>query len=872
MGKDSGVTASELADRLGLSRANVSSDLNRLCEEGSAVKNGTKPVYYSISAAVVKEPEKQFDIFLRENPSLFPCGELAKAAVLYPPRGMHILLFGETGVGKSMFARMIFDYALDLGRIERENSFVAFNCADYANNPQLLVGQIFGVTRGAYTGADSDRPGLLERADGGILFLDEVHRLPPEGQEMLFSYIDNGQYHRLGETGTGRSASVMLVCATTEDPESALLRAFVRRIPMQIKIPSLRERGSGERLKLISRFFTGEFHRLGSPVLVSVNSIRALLGYPCAGNVGQLKADIQLLCARAYADFISRRKEKIIISSFVLPPQIRDGLFAETDRKKIWNLFSGVSSRFISFDGAENSSPPGGEGTDIYDAIERRTEELRRVGADQKQIDEVISAVMADFYGPYGEKGGEGAAAETAGTEITATVDKMLALASRELGRSFNENLRAGLSLHLVNALRRVQQGLPIVNPRLENIRKEIPAALAAAEKALEIAERDFNIRFPPGEAGFVALFLEPGGQKTQKKASVCVIVLAHGTGIATGLAATANRLLGSGTVLGFDVPLDSRPHEVYQKLVECLGTSGAADALLLVDMGSLASYACDLERDLGIRVRIVTMASTLHVLEAGRKALLGYSLHDIWEDVQRLGERMGGTGNLRAPAAQGKGQKLYLLTVCTTGEGSAQAMKEYLAERLDLKGGFCEIVPLQLSDSRSFDEESEELRARGGIVAVVSAFDTPVPAPHFKLSLCMSAAGIILLQKRIDTELLFLEVADTMAQNLPALGDPGVPAGIRETIERISRALGIELSGDMLIGVFCHLGCMVDRLKRGEGVKAFPGRQALTDRYPIQVEIIRRECGRLAELCGVEIPPDEICYMTAFFMKEDLI
>jgi transcriptional regulator with AAA-type ATPase domain len=272
MGPGNKFTASELAEKLKLSRANVSADLNQLHSEGIAIKNGAKPVYYCLAEAArakTGKPEENpedspddgidsFDSFLQNNNSLRRCGELAKAAVLYPPQGMHIMLFGETGVGKSMFAKMIFDYAVTQNRISNPGAFVVFNCADYANNPELLMSHLFGVIKGAYTGADHDQCGLLEHADGGMLFLDEVHRLPPEGQEMLFMYIDRGMFRRLGETENIRTAHVMLICATTEVPESSLLRTFTRRIPMQIKIPNLDERSVEERLGLITSFFTRE--------------------------------------------------------------------------------------------------------------------------------------------------------------------------------------------------------------------------------------------------------------------------------------------------------------------------------------------------------------------------------------------------------------------------------------------------------------------------------------------------------------------------------------------------------------------------------------------------------------------------------------
>lgn len=127
-----------------------------------------------------------FETLVGENASLKVSIQQAKAAILYPPRGLHTIIFGETGTGKSMFAECMYHFAVQSHMLEKAAPFVSFNCADYAQNPQLLFGHIFGIRKGAYIGATEDSPGLIAKADGGILFLDEIHRLPPEGQEMLF--------------------------------------------------------------------------------------------------------------------------------------------------------------------------------------------------------------------------------------------------------------------------------------------------------------------------------------------------------------------------------------------------------------------------------------------------------------------------------------------------------------------------------------------------------------------------------------------------------------------------------------------------------------------------------------------------------------
>lgn len=211
-----GVSASDIAEVLGLGRNNVSSDLNKLYEEGKVTKNDeARPVLFRAIIEDVLEvsEETRLDRFSEMNQSLYSSIEQAKAAILYPPRGMHMLILGETGVGKSMFADLIHKYAIEMKRMEEEAPFVVFNCADYANNPQLLMGQIFGTKKGAFTGADSDKAGLIEKADSGILFLDEVHRLPPEGQEMFFTFMDRGTFRKLGETEMERTAKVLIISA-----------------------------------------------------------------------------------------------------------------------------------------------------------------------------------------------------------------------------------------------------------------------------------------------------------------------------------------------------------------------------------------------------------------------------------------------------------------------------------------------------------------------------------------------------------------------------------------------------------------------------------------------------------------------------------
>lgn len=213
--KEDKVSAADVAELLQMDRANASRYLNDLFKEKRIDKLPGKPVFYQALKTMEKAPqqagtmqESAFGRLIGSEDSLKVSIQQAKAAILYPPNGLHSLILGRTGTGKSLFAECMYQFAKESETIPADAPFVSFNCADYAQNPQLLFGHIFGVIKGAYTGAEETREGLLKKADGGILFLDEIHRLPPEGQEMLFTFIDKGEFRPLGESANVHRAQV----------------------------------------------------------------------------------------------------------------------------------------------------------------------------------------------------------------------------------------------------------------------------------------------------------------------------------------------------------------------------------------------------------------------------------------------------------------------------------------------------------------------------------------------------------------------------------------------------------------------------------------------------------------------------------------
>ena len=202
-----------------------------------------------------------------------------------------VLLLGETGVGKEMFARSI--HALSS---RRSAPFVAVNCGALPEN--LVEAELFGVEKGAYTGADRSRAGRFELAKGGTIFLDELGELSASAQVKMLRVLQTGEFERIGDTRT-RTAEVRIVAATnrnlTERMKEGGFRAdlFFRLNGFPITIPPLRERRE-DILPLAAHFIRKICAREGKAITGMTDQAKEmLLAYSWPGNIRELENVIE---------------------------------------------------------------------------------------------------------------------------------------------------------------------------------------------------------------------------------------------------------------------------------------------------------------------------------------------------------------------------------------------------------------------------------------------------------------------------------------------------------------------------------------------------------------------------------------------------
>ncbi len=205
----------------------------------------------------------------------------------------NVLILGETGAGKGLFARHIHRHSL-----RKKAPFITINCA--AIPEELLESELFGYSHGAFTGANErGKKELIELADKGVLFFDEIGELTPRLQAKILHFIQERQYIPVGGTEM-KNANVRVLSASNRDLREMIAKGefredlFYRLNVMEINIPPLRERP--EDIRALASYYLGEFnHKYKLSRDISKEAVEILCGYSWPGNVRELENYIERL-------------------------------------------------------------------------------------------------------------------------------------------------------------------------------------------------------------------------------------------------------------------------------------------------------------------------------------------------------------------------------------------------------------------------------------------------------------------------------------------------------------------------------------------------------------------------------------------------
>lgn len=226
--------------------------------------------------------------FVGVSPQIFQVFEVLEKVI---PTKSNILILGESGTGKGLIAEVV-----HCNSPRKDRPFISINCSAIPEN--LLESELFGYKKGAFTGAASDKKGLITMADQGTLFLDEIGDMPLNLQAKILKVLESGEVMPIGDT-KHTTVDVRLITATNKNLEEQIQKGlfredlYYRLNVIEVTVPPLRERK--EDISVLVRHFVEKFSKTNSKNVTGVSdeAMDVLMGYPWPGNIRELRNVIE---------------------------------------------------------------------------------------------------------------------------------------------------------------------------------------------------------------------------------------------------------------------------------------------------------------------------------------------------------------------------------------------------------------------------------------------------------------------------------------------------------------------------------------------------------------------------------------------------
>lgn len=884
-----------ISKKVNLSRNLVSQYLNELFNEHKLLKINTRPVvFYDIeqveklnnitleafefkslaefkNALVLKEA-KDFEKLVGFNESLSTAVNQCKATISYPPNGLPVLLYGPTGTGKSLMAQLMHEYGVNHQFIYINKKFLTVNCSEYANNPELLTANLFGNKKGAYTGADKDNPGLIKLAEGGVLFLDEVHCLKPECQEKLFLFMDKGIYHMVGDNEHWYQSNVRLVFATTEDPEECLLKTLLRRIPIIVTIPSLEDRGVHERVQLIYYILKKEEQRINRNIYISNVVYNILLSTNFEGNIGELKNSIQASCANSFLK--SRKDDRVLkIHAYDLPENLMN---LSNIKKNIIN--SDTQSTMISVLDLKKYSSSKREQIKLNNEVIESYALFSDCKINYDNFLEKCFGAINKYYDYiiFKKKTVNNAKLEF----IQGIIQNIFDIISSRYGFKISNNDVIAISSYINDYTR---HNYELTNYYDNHIREakglnDFVSKYLNREYliAMEIAENikaNMDIELDLILISNLALNLKMINKIADINKRIGVII-AHGYSTASSIADSANKLLGQYVFDAIDMPLNVNTQTVINNLNNYLSKIGNYEELvLLVDMGSLEEIYKGIALQKNSNIGIMNNITTKLALEIGNGIINNISLKDIFEKVKKNSEITYKIINNRL-------KEKIILCSCASGMGTAEKLKQIflnsLPQNLPIKVltyDYSSLIEKRLNDT--FFDDYDVLFIVGTLNPNIEGVKF-IPIENLIISEAFDELNGYFNQYISEKEILIFKreilknfSLSNIINNLTILNPNKLLEHVSMAIDKLQDILGIELTNNTCYCLYVHICCLIERLVIGKTKEEYKiDASELDEKKLAFVKNVKNAFSVVKKYYRVEIPIEEIGYIYEYVIN----
>lgn len=623
-------TTNRISYQLNISRSLASQYLNELCKEQTLVKVSSRPVYYFYRKGL----EKKYEVHLSEieyynmndlmnaiskkeqmqdefcdvigyDGSLHACISQMKSAMMYPPDGLPIVIEGEKHLETEMLVKKLFAFCKNAQIL---SSQAKLKRLEILSDNQVEMEEILFPKEGG---------SLLDKVNGGIVYIVHAHALHKEVQRKLADYLLHHSQHK-------KKARVIL--KIDEDAYGNLEEHLQISVPLVCTIPAWRNRNRYEREEFIIQSFKKEEERLRKPIRITKNLFQTLSEQAFLGNLDEVKNTIRGICVNAW---LYQKEEDLL------------------DVK-----FSDLPSSITMKRQAERSFPLSSEETFLID-------EQQHIDANERMLkffDQLLDAHIS-----YQENHAPFTAFCTKGFELLREYYDYIVFDERFDGEAIkkmegfmNQILKSievqhqiTLPLNCSFVLARIackfsnkfhvisqweNQRRHDISACLKSLMEYLPAETMMAMEMSRSLSKEMDIKLSDGNLIFLILNIHFYNAKIQQQ-EICALIISHGYSTASSIGDACNQLLQTHIFKAIDMPLDTSIDQIIEQIKDFIKLYPYYQSMILmVDMGSLVEIGRLLKVDKAIG--IINNISTGLALEVGNAILQHQDLEPLLKDA----------------------------------------------------------------------------------------------------------------------------------------------------------------------------------------------------------------------------------------------
>lgn len=864
-------TANHLAGALNISRNSASQYLNEFAKEGLLLKTNSRPVYF-LNREVLEN-----EYHIRINQSTFESlGELKEAirrlsmrkknfakavgsdaglsyeisqcrmAVNYPPGGLPLLFSGEEGTGKSLLAKLTYEYVVDEGLIKPEDcKFRLFSCRSYVNAPAEAVKVLFG---------DENSKGLLGTKTADIIYFKDINCLGRELQDRIAMHME----------GRRVFFSTSLLSFET------MSRLLLEKIPVIVRLLPLEERSLAEKEQMIVHYYKQESLRIHRPIRISRRVLELLLNYRYDRNISQLKSCVQASCMNAFQG--SEEEKKLSVQVVHLPEELFRGT-------RLSDHFGGVmgkagkDSELLDIDQLNVHINSDKEQL-LYESLLESYRQMKQgelsFEAMMKQNRETVNSYF-DYM--IFEKNYSNEKIRVTEQVLTQIFHDM----NQRYDASLSSNFALVMSRIVYNRMRnnmggsgQMQEGKESLLELQQYLQGECRREYGIMEEIVSLAEKHLELTLERGEQLLLLLKICQNQDRIHGL-NTRVLVVCHGYSTASSIADVVNQICGKRIFDAIDMPIETKTSVVVEQIECYLETALNGNVIIMVDIGSLETIDSMLRIQFDGTLGIVNNVSTRLALDVGDKVLAGMPLPELLEKAKE-----GNTVSYRI--IEKKKKEEAILFVSELGNDIARKVSQL----------FLRSIPRQI-ELRLLCYDYEDLRSQtAGLQSQYHILFCAGMADPALMEVPFVYLEDIISFKQIETVKGYLsEYLDeqelqqfhrnllknfslqNVIEYLTILNADKVLEFVDETLEQLQIALGRRFSAKTVIGLNIHISCLVERLVKKTPIMSHMDEEVFVKEQKKFIDTVRICFRNMTDHYGVELPISEIHYVWDYIYHE---